>query len=138
MQFILISETIALCPGFSPGFTFYLGLSRAGAVIPKLKSCSKRLRVKRKRINEWCKENRNKFPLCILWEKFCRKLRGHVQYYGVSFNGVAVNRFIKRAVYIFLKWLNRRSQRRSMDYDQFKQYMSVFPAPQARICHRLY
>ena len=120
------------------GFTFYLGLSRSGAVIPKLKSCSKRLRLKRKRINEWCRENRNKYPLRILWEKFCRKLRGHVHYYGVSFNGVAVNRFIKRAIYIFLKWLNRRSQRRSMDYDQFKQYMSAFPPPPARICHRLF
>jgi hypothetical protein len=120
------------------GFTFYLGLSRSGAVIPKLKSCSKRLRLKRKRINEWCRENRNKVTLRTLWEKFCRKLRGHVQYYGVSFNGVAVNRFIKRAIYIFLKWLNRRSQRRSMDYDQFKQYMSAFPPPPARICHRLF
>ena len=120
------------------GFTFYLGLTRQGAVIPKLKSCSKRLREKRKRISEWCKQNRNKHRLRILWEMFCRKLRGHVQYYGVSFNGEAVNRFIKRAVYIFLKWLNRRSQRRSMDYDQFKQFMKIYPPPPIRICHRLF
>lgn len=120
------------------GFTFYLGLSRRGAVIPKLKSCSKRLRQKRKRISEWCKKNRNQYRLRFLWEIFCRKLRGHVQYYGVSFNGVAVNRFIKRAIYIFLKWINRRSQRRSMDYEQFKQFMKVFPPPPIRVCRRLF
>ncbi len=120
------------------GFTFYLGLSRRRAVIPKLKSSGKRLRGKLKRVNEWCKRNRNKYPLRILWEAFCRKLRGHVQYYGVSFNGPAVHYFVKQAIFIFLKWLNRRSQRRSMNYDRFKQFMQLFPPPPIRIYHRLF
>ncbi len=120
------------------GFTFYQGLTRQGAVIPKLKSCGKRLKQKRKRINEWCKKHRNQYRLRELWQMFCRKLRGHTQYYGVSFNGEAVNRFIKKAIFIFLKWLNRRSQRRSMDYEQLKQFMKVYPPPPIRICHRLY
>jgi group II intron reverse transcriptase/maturase len=120
------------------GFTFYQGLSKRGATIPKLKSSGKRLRVKLKRVNEWCKRNRNKQPLRELWRTFRSKLRGHIQYYGVSFNGSAVHYFVKQAIFIFLKWLNRRSQKRSMNYDQFKQFMSLFPAPTIRLCHRLY
>lgn len=120
------------------GFTFYQGLSKHGATIPKLKSSGKRLRVKLKRVNEWCKRNRNKQPLRELWRTFRSKLRGHIQYYGVSFNGSAVHYFVKQAIFIFLKWLNRRSQKRSMNYDQFKQFMRLFPAPPIRLCHRLY
>ena len=69
------------------GFTFYLGLSRNGRVIPKLKSSGKKLRVKLSNVNEWCKRYRNEYRLSVLWQRFCSKLRGHVQYYGVSHNG---------------------------------------------------
>ncbi len=120
------------------GFTFYLGKSKRGLTIPKVKSSSKKLRVKLKRVNEWCKKNRNKFRLRDLWKAFCLKLRGHIQYYGVSFNSPAVDWFVKRAVMLFLKWLNKRSQRRSMTYEQFKKYLTVYPAPVVRVYHKLY
>ncbi|WP_210428167.1 hypothetical protein [Piscirickettsia salmonis] len=77
------------------GFTFYLGVSVSGrAIIPKLKSSGKRLRSKLKKISEWMKKNRNKYPLRKLWEIFCSKLKGHVQYYGVSFNADGVGLFL--------------------------------------------
>lgn len=120
------------------GFTFYIGLSRQGVVIPKLKSCGKRLRVKLKGVNQWCKANRNKVRFRELWERFCRKLRGHIQYYGVSFNVQAVYRFTRQALRLFLKWINRRSQRRSMNNDQFKLFLTNYPAPMVRIYHRLF
>jgi group II intron reverse transcriptase/maturase len=120
------------------GFTFYLGLSKQGRTLPKVKSSSKKLRVKLKRVNQWCKENRNKFRLRELWDTYRVKLRGHIQYYGVSFNAKAVDFFIKKSMFIFLKWLNRRSQKRSMTYEQFKKYMQVYPLPKVRICHKLY
>lgn len=120
------------------GFTFYLGLSKRGAVLPKVKSSGKKLRVKLKRVNQWCKENRNRYRLRELWRIFCMKLRGHIQYYGVSFNGPSIHRFTKQAIFLFLKWLNRRSQKRSLTYEQLKQYMQIHPAPAIRIHHRLY
>ena len=58
------------------GFTFYLGLSRNGRVIPKLKSSGKKLRVKLSNVNEWCKRYRNEYRLSVLWQRFCSKLRG--------------------------------------------------------------
>lgn len=120
------------------GFTFYLGLSRKGRTLPKVKSSSKKLRVKFKRVNQWCKENRNAYRLRDLWKMFCMKLRGHIQYYSVSFNGKAVHHFVKQSILMFVKWLNRRSQKRSMTYEKFKQYMNIYPAPTIKVCHRLY
>ena len=67
------------------GFTFYLGLTKNGMVVPKLKSCGKKLRSKLTKVNLWCKHNRNTYPLPELWKFFCRQLRDHAQYYGISF-----------------------------------------------------
>jgi group II intron reverse transcriptase/maturase len=120
------------------GFTFYLGLTKGGRVVPKVKSCGKKLRSKLTRVNLWCKENRSSMPLRELWKSFCRKLSGHVQYYGISFNYKAVQGFIFKSVRIFFKWINRRSQKKSMNFDQFKLFLLKFPPPKARIYHKLF
>jgi len=120
------------------GFTFYLGLTKGGMVVPKLKSSGKKLRSKLSRVNEWCKENRNTVPLPELWGSFCRKLAGHVQYYGISFNHKTVQGFILKSVKMFFKWINRRSQRKSMTFEKFALFMLRFPPPKAKIYHRLF
>ncbi len=120
------------------GFTFYLGLTRRGAVTPKLKSSGKKLRIKLTKVNLWCKENRNKHSLMELWKTFCSKLRGHVQYYGVSFNLKAVHSFLFKSERIFFKWINRRSQRKSMNNDKFKLFTQKYPLPKSKICHKLF
>lgn len=120
------------------GFTFYLGLSKRGHVIPKMKSSGKKLRVKLKRVNIWCNANRHEYRLVELWQKLCLKLQGHIHYYGVSFNSSAVNRFIQAATRIFFKWINRRRQRKSLSNDQIKQFLEQFPAPTVRVYHRLF
>lgn len=120
------------------GFTFYQGLSQRGRTIPKVKTSGKKLRVKLKAVNQWCKTHRNRYRLRELWARFCVKLRGHIQYYGVTFNGPGIHHFSKQAIFLFLKWINRRSQKRSLTYEQLKQYMELHPAPAIRIQHRLY
>jgi RNA-directed DNA polymerase len=95
------------------GFTFYLGRSRKGGILPKVKSCGKRISAKLKKVRDWCKDIRNKHKLPVIWQIFCSKLRGHIQYYGVTFNIKSVDKFIRHAVEIMFKWMNRRSQRKS-------------------------
>ncbi len=82
------------------GFTFYPGRSRRGAIIPKLKTSGKRLRSKLNRVGEWARRVRNVLPLKQIRRVFGAKLRGHIQYYGVSFNGKAVNEFVYQATRI--------------------------------------
>jgi group II intron reverse transcriptase/maturase len=120
------------------GFTIYLGKSRKGVIMPQLKSCGKRIRSKLKKVNDWCKDIRNKFKLKVIWELFCSKLRGHIQYYGVSFNSRKVSEFIQQSIRIMFKWLNRRSQRRSLDWNKFSLFMKLHPLPKAKICHSLF
>lgn len=120
------------------GFTFYLGKSRLGYIIPKLKTNGKRFRSKLKRVNEWAREIRNKAPLKEIWRTFCAKIRGHAQYYGVSYNGKMVGMFIKRAKRIMFKWLNRCSQRKSYDREKFELFIEKHPLPVAKVYHKLF
>lgn len=120
------------------GFTFYLSRSLNGKVIPKVKTCGKRYRSKLNKVKEWAKQIRNEAKLKVIWNKFCSKLRGHVQYYGVSFNSRAVINFLREAVKILFKWLNRRSQRKSFDWDKFNLFVKKNPLPKVTVKHRLF
>ena len=120
------------------GFIFYWGRSRKGVAIPKMKTSGKRLRTKLTRVKEWARTVKDTVPLPILWNTFCAKLRGHIQYYGVSFNLAHVRRFLHGATRILWKWLNRRSQRRSMNWDQFHRFLKTHPLPRAKIYHALF
>ncbi len=120
------------------GFTFYLGKSRKGDVIPKVKTNGSRLRKKLKSINVWAREVRNKAPLKEIWKAFGQKLEGHIQYYGVSFNIKGVKDFHYKAIRILFRWLNRRSQRKSFNWEKFELFMNRYPPPKVRICHALF
>jgi RNA-directed DNA polymerase len=120
------------------GFTLYIGRSRKGTSVPKVKSIGKRLRVKLKRVNEWARAVRSRYKLAEIWRIFCTKLEGHVQYYGVSFNVSHVQKFIHLSKRILFRWLNRRSQRRSFNWESYLGFMERNPLPRARVCHTLF
>jgi RNA-directed DNA polymerase len=120
------------------GFTFYWGKTRKGRVIPKLKTSGKRMNNKLEKVGIWIKDMRNKVKLKELWGTFCAKLRGHTQYYGVSFNSAQIQKFSWGATGIFFKWINRRSQRKSFTWKNFEKFMERFPLPKVKICHKLY
>ncbi len=119
------------------GFTFYMGKSRKGTVIPKVKTSKKRLKSKLKAVKCWVKRNRN-VKLLPLWKRFNMKLRGHVQYYGVSYNQKWVNLFLRLALESFFKWMNRRSQRKSFSWKKFHLFMDMHPIIKARTVHSLF
>jgi len=120
------------------GFTFYWGRSRKGRLIPKVKTSGKRFRSKLKNVNEWGRKVRNKYPQAIIWKIFRQKLDGHIRYYGVSHNIKSVINFRDKARRILFKHLNRRSQRKSCNWEKFERYEKLFPLPKARICHALF
>jgi RNA-directed DNA polymerase len=119
------------------GFSFYIGRSRNGRSIPKLKTSGKRLSSKLKRVNEWSQKVRNLLRLNEIWDIFRAKLRGHINYYSVSFNQRSVNRFIYAAVRILFKWLNRRSQRHSFTWESFTKFQTSNPLPKVVVKHSL-
>lgn len=120
------------------GFTFYWGKAKSGRVIPKLKTKAKTMRSKLNKVKEWIKKVKDKIPLKQIWKTFTAKLRGHINYYGVSHNAEHVSTFLNGAKRIVFKWLNRRSQRKSFTWEQFAKYMTTHPLPTVKIIHKLF
>jgi len=120
------------------GFTFYWGRARSGKVIPKLMTKAKAIRAKLKKVTEWIKGIKDKKSLKEIWRTFIAKLRGHINYYGVSHNANKVAEFLYEAKKSVFKWLNRRSQRKSFTWEQFAKYIETHPLPIVKIVHRLF
>lgn len=120
------------------GFTFYWGRSRRGRPLVKVKTSGKRLRAKLKAVNEWAKHTRSRCSMQQFWAVLCAKVRGHLRYYGVSFNIPALNAFVHKVRRLVFKWLNRRSQRRSFTWDAFAHYALAHPLPRVAVYHRLF
>lgn len=120
------------------GFTFYWGRARSGRVIPKLRTKAKTMKAKLCKVKEWIKGIKDKKPIKQIWKTFVSKLRGHVNYYGVSHNADNVSKFLYEAKKIVFKWLNRRSQRKSFTWEQFGKYVEIHPLPTVKIVHRLF
>ena len=120
------------------GFTHFCGTSRRGKFIVGRRTSRKKFRKKCKELNAWLKRVRNFLPAKEWWPILAAKLRGHYQYYGVSGNMPSLQRFPRVALRLALKWLNRRSQRRSFNWAGFNQYWKHYPLPKPRIVHNLY
>ncbi|OQY38701.1 MAG: group II intron reverse transcriptase/maturase, partial [Spirochaetaceae bacterium 4572_7] len=72
------------------------------------------------------------------WKILESKLRGHFQYYGVSENYDSIERFYRKTLYLVRKWMNRRSQKRTMSWEKFYNYLDHYPLPEPRIVHKFY
>ena len=120
------------------GLTHYCTKSRHGGFLVGRRTAAKKYRKKVKELYHWFKANRNILKLGDLWKTFKAKLRGHYQYYGISGNYRGIYRYYKCAIRIAFKWLNRRSQCKSFNWQQFSMYLEKYPLPKPRIVHRLY
>ena len=120
------------------GFSFYFGKSRKGFYLIKVKTIGKRFSSKLKKVNDWARSIKNKTSLTQMMKIAAAKVRGHIQYYGVSFNHKAVGMFVHRVTKLLFKWLNRRSQRKSFNWEQFSKYLDRINFPKAKICHKLF
>ena len=65
--------------------------------------------------------------------KVNEKLRGHYHYYGVSFNMRMLNMYLHEIENLLVKWLNRRSQKKSYNYEQFKEMIKIYPLERPKI-----
>jgi group II intron reverse transcriptase/maturase len=120
------------------GFTFYWGKSRAGWTVPMLKTRGKTMKAKLQKLKTWFKQVRHEMPLKELWKILVAKIRGHIQYYGVSHNARMVGKYLHEATRIAFKWLNRRSQRKSFNWEKFNLFLKLNPLPTVKIVHRLF
>lgn len=114
------------------GFTHYCGKSRHGKFRIKLKTAKKKFRQKVQAYKVWIKNNRSK-KLHEIMETTKRKLIGHYNYYGVTDNIEELYKFRKQVIKLMMKWLNRRSQKKSYTIEGFNQMIERYKIPTPRI-----
>ena len=107
------------------GFTHYCRRTRKGAFVVRHKTSGKKYRESVKRLKEWMRSMKNMRPLPELWNTLSLKLKGHYQYYGVSGNLRRLRSFQCETERAAFKWLNRRSQKRSWNWDSFADISNV-------------
>jgi hypothetical protein len=112
------------------GFTFYWRNDN-GTKIKRLvvKTEKKRLYKKIQEFTSWIKEVRCQKKLDDIWKLAAAKLRGHYNYYGLATNKSKLNHFYYAAIKSLFKWLNRRSQRKSFDWERFNRRLRYNPLP---------
>ncbi|PRX29270.1 group II intron reverse transcriptase/maturase [Orenia metallireducens] len=114
------------------GFTHYCSKSRRGRFKLKWKIARKTFTVKVNEFGEWIKENRH-LAIDEIWRKVNQKLRGHYQYYGVSDNWKGLENYKREVIKLLYKWLNRRSQRNSITWEELRQLIKVFPLAEPKV-----
>lgn len=115
------------------GFTWYWERSRQGLWQARVKTRSARRQRAVTRIGAWCKRQRH-LPIKEQHEGLVRRVRGHLNYFGVNGNRRSLQGFVYAVRRVWHKWLCRRSQRAPMPWKRFEALLDRYPLPQPRIC----
>lgn len=114
------------------GFEFYWGKDRQGRPHLKRRTARNRLWVSLVRFALWCRQVRH-WDLRDLFRVLNAKLRGYYNYYGVVGNYESLGMFFRHALRILFKWLNRRSQMRSYNWQGFVELLKHYRVEKPRI-----
>lgn len=117
-------------------FEFRWGGSRKGKRIVKKRTSRKKLRASVANFTQWVKENRSK-GLKYLIKTLNSKYRGYWNYYGVIGNYASLYTFYDQTQRILFKWLNRRSQRLSYNWNSFQQMLDTAGIETPRITEKI-
>lgn len=120
------------------GFTHFSDHTRGGAFKVGRTTEKKRLAAKAKELNRWLKSVRNTCAVREWWGILGAKMEGHYRYFGVSGNYRSVVKFNCIAIGLVFKWFNRRSQKKSLNWEQFSSYLARYKLPRPKIHHNLY
>jgi len=117
------------------GFTHFLGKSRKGKIILKRKTSSKKFKMAVDKIQTWIKDNRHQ-ELKKLIPILNSKLRGHYNYYGVTFNSRSIESFYNLVECLLHKWLNRRGGKPVWNWERFRKLTNEWnPLCKPKIYH---
>jgi len=113
------------------GFEFYWFKDRKGIARVKRRTASKKQRLALQRMKVWLKKARH-LPKKQFFKTLKQKLVGHYNYYYVHGNGQSVWKFYDQVIEYTKKWLNRRSQRKSYNWEKFKRVIEYTQIPKPR------
>jgi RNA-directed DNA polymerase len=119
------------------GFTHHWGKSRSGSWVLRRQTARDRFCRALRRASEWFQRHRHR-PVAWQHAQLVRKLRGHYAYYGITGNARRLGLFRYQVHRLWHKWLNRRSQLKSMPWERFNRLLQRYPLPRVAIVHSVY
>jgi group II intron reverse transcriptase/maturase len=119
------------------GFTHHWAKSLKGNWVLKRRTSRGRHSRALATMNQWCRWARH-LPVGKQQSLLSQKLRGHYAYYGITGNSRALGRFYTKVVWIWRKWLDRRSNNSRMPWDRFKLLLERHPLPPPIAVHSTY
>lgn len=117
------------------GFEYKWGSSRSGKTILKRRTAKKKLKNSIANITEWIKGNRNT-KMSLFFKQLNAKLRGYYNYYGVIGNHFSMQLLFYQVILLLKKWLNRRSQKPSYNWQGFNDMLRHYKIEQPRITEK--
>lgn len=110
------------------GFTHYCGKGSNGKFRVKRKTSKKKFQAKLKQSKEWLRAHRHE-NVHFIMDRFTRSLKGYYNYYCITDNYLTVGSFRRKIIKLLFKWLNRRSQKKSFNWDKFLLFLRKHPVP---------
>lgn len=117
------------------GFEFYWQPDRKGIPRVKRRTATKKWQAGMQRMRQWIKEHRHR-PVPQQMKTLRSKLQGTWNYFALIGNYRRMKLFYEETVRTLHKWLNRRSQRRSMSWRALNRLMERFHIPCPRIMEK--
>jgi hypothetical protein len=120
------------------GFDFHWGRTRKDPNIVNVRRRTNRekFRASLRALKEWLKKSRH-LRLPDLLAVLRRKLRGYWNYYGVIGNSMMLSKYQYEVHRLLFKWLNRRSQRRSMTWRTYCERWQTWNMPPPRVVEKV-
>lgn len=117
------------------GFEFYWQPDRKGKPRVKRRTATKKHQAAMQRMRDWIKQHRHR-KQSLLLKTLKAKLQGTWNYYGLIGNFRRMQRLYAETCRIIYKWLNRRSQRRSLSWPEVQALLTRFHVPPPRIVEK--
>jgi group II intron reverse transcriptase/maturase len=117
------------------GFTHVWGKSRWGKSVVRQLTAKDRFARTLAAIDDQCRSMRHE-TLREQHRRLCRKLKGHMAYFGITGNYRRVARLVQEVERSWRKWLSRRSNERAVPWKVFQRIKESFPLPRPTIVHR--
>ncbi len=117
------------------GFEFYWERDRKGEPRVRRRTAKQKHQATLSGFSEWIKSNRSK-RMNRFMPMLKRKLTGFGNYFGLPDNSRSVTAVYDFVLHCLYKWINRRSQRRSYNWQGFKAMLRYFQIEPLRVGKR--
>lgn len=115
------------------GFTHYMDKNKH----TRVKTSKKKFKMSLLKCKLWIRENLT-MPTKEFLSKIYKKMTGHINYFGITNNYRMINNFVYEVMKLIFKGPNRRSQKRSYNWEGFIKLLRKYPLPRRHTNSKIY